>query len=180
MIWPCEREVALARFTLSGQASGQTRIAAAAGYTLIELLVVLALIGLITALASPRLTRSLPGMSLRSAVLDLTADLRAARSQAIRSGVPAILVVDLQEGAWRIAGSQEATVRRVRRLPSGIDIGVRTALHEISPDGRMARLVFYPDGTALGGRILLRRNDATFEIAIDWLTGRVEWKRNGE
>lgn len=137
------------------------------GFTLIELLVVFALMGLLLALVSPRVQSALPGFELRTATRELAAALRETRSQALRTGEPAALTVDLARGRYDIAGGG------ARTLPTNLEVEVTASRRDVDAGRRRARFRFYPDGTALGGAVALRRGDDAYVVDIDWLTGRV-------
>lgn len=140
------------------------------GFTMIELLVVIAVMGLVLALASPRVHRLLPGVALRTGAADLAAALRSTRASAMRRGERADLVLDLANGLYRWpTGKGEA------HFPPGIEIDALTDRSAIDESARRAAFAFFPDGTAAGGVILLRRSGSGEgeRVAIDWLTGRV-------
>lgn len=137
------------------------------GFTLVELLVVFAIMGLMLALASPRIQNALPGFELRTAARELTAALRETRALAVRGGEPAALVLDLAAGRYAIGGGDS------RKLPGELKIEATTVQEDIDARRRRARFRFYPDGTALGGGVTLKRGDSAYRIDIDWMTGRV-------
>jgi len=138
------------------------------GFTLIELLVVFAIIGLLAAGASPRFYRALPGLEFEIAVQDVGAALRRTRAHAIESGSPRALLIELDRG--RIVEPGGA----VLELPDEVGIDVTTALSALDAESTTARMLFFADGSALGGRIVLRNGTRSADLAVDWLTGRVE------
>ncbi len=140
---------------------------ASAGFTLIELIVVLAIMGLVVALASPRLHRALPGAELAAGAEELAAALRRTRARAIAGGHRAALLIDIEAARYALAGGPG------RRLPKGIEVEIRTAADALDPIARRAAMTFYADGTAAGGRIVLRRGTRAYRLDIDWLTGRI-------
>ena len=135
---------------------------------------VLAVIGLIAALASPDIQRALPGVELRAAARALVADLRATRAEALGRGTPASLALDLDRRRYRAAGAAEAT-----ELPADVTLEATVAASDrISADRRgagrrIAVYRFFPDGTATGGGITLRRDGRAYALSIDWMTGHV-------
>lgn len=142
------------------------------GFTLVELLVVLVVIALIAALAAPRLAGPLGGAGFRQAGQELAAALRGARNLARERGEPVALVLDLRAHRFgRVL--QDDRVRWLGSWPPDAELRVRTAEDLIDPGGERARILFFPDGTSLGGSITLARGENRIAITIDWLTGAV-------
>jgi len=142
------------------------------GFTLIEILVVFAIIGLLTALAAPRFHRALPGVEFDAAVQEVAGALERTRAAAMASGRARSLLLDVRAGRLR---EPDGTLTR---LPEGTTIAVTTAREAVGAGGQEARMTFFPDGTALGGRITLTRGDRTARLRVDWLTGRVRRAEN--
>ncbi len=71
------------------------------GFTLIEMMAVVALIGMIFALGIPRLSSS-RWRALGDAAESIAASLEFARQRAIMTGIPHRVLIDLEEGGWRV------------------------------------------------------------------------------
>ncbi len=118
------------------------------GFTLIELLVVLTIGALLVSVALPRvgtLLRPDIDRTTRSVALAV----RDQRSTAMRTG----LMVTLSGASL------------LPLLPRGT---------EIQEDGfGDPGLLFFPNGTSSGGRLVLAAADGRRAVNVDWLTGRV-------
>jgi type II secretion system protein H len=77
------------------------RAARPAGFTLIEMMAVITLIGMIFALGIPRLS-SARWRALGNAAESIAASLEYARQRAVMTGVPHRLLLDLEDGGWRV------------------------------------------------------------------------------
>lgn len=119
-----------------------------AGFTLIELLVVLTLVALLGAMALPRIQTMLTP-SLERTTRRVALAVREQRTIAMLSG--RLVTVD-----------PEALTPL---LPAG------TVVEEAVP--KDAGILFMPDGTSSGGRIVLAARGTRRAVEVDWLTGRV-------
>lgn len=100
------------------------------GFTLIEMLVTLAVAGLIAGVAFPRVQNAMSAMEFRRGAGQVTEGLRAARAEAIRTGVPVTLAV---EGRALVIGTGDR-----QALPASVSVIA----------GQDGPVTFYPDGTA--------------------------------
>ncbi|MGF1604732.1 MAG: prepilin-type N-terminal cleavage/methylation domain-containing protein [Rhodothalassiaceae bacterium] len=135
------------------------------GFTLFELLIVLALTALLAGLALPRLGASQDRLRLRQAITQVAGHARTARAAAIAGNQTARLRVALVDRQVSVGRGQ------AYRLPQHLTLQVTTAAG--LADAETALFLFYPDGSASGGRIDLISGSARQGIAIDWLTGRI-------
>ena len=71
------------------------------GFTLIEMMAVIALIGMIFALGVPRLSSS-RWRALGQAGESIAASLEFARQRAVMTGVPHRVLINLEDGGWRV------------------------------------------------------------------------------
>lgn len=140
------------------------------GVSLIELIVVVVLIAAGTALAASVMGVGLPGQQLRNASRELAAQLRYTRAQAIVTGRSQTFSVDARTREW------QAPNRRHGQLPSEISLTATGArIEQTRPD--IVAIRFFPEGAATGGRIVLSRERAAWQIDVEWLTGEVTVKR---
>lgn len=135
-----------------------------AGFTLVELLVVLAIMGLVLGLVA---ANGLPGrrVALDRTVAELAGGMKKARSEAILTGRPVRLVVDMDGRTW------SAGAAPVRALPE--DLEVEAAATALEPGGRRAAFTFAPDGSSSGGGLVFRGEGREVSLSLDWLTGRM-------
>lgn len=142
-----------------------------AGFTLVELLVVLAILGLVAGLAATTVPASrqqqASDLDLRLHGLRMAAGLKAARAAAINRGHDVAFAFNARENTWSINGIEAPT-----RLPLGFHLKLETARVALREDGE-GRLVFFPDGSATGGRVTLIRDTQHLTIAVGWLNGAV-------
>ena len=140
------------------------------GVSLIELIVVVVLIAAATALAASVMGVGLPGQQLRNASREMAAQLRYTRAQAIVTGKSQTFSVDARTREW------QAPNRRHGQIPSGISLSATGArIEQTRPD--IVAIRFFPEGAATGGRIVLSRERAAWQIDVEWLTGEVTVKR---
>lgn len=142
-----------------------------AGFTLFELLIVLILIGVLAGVAIPMMPRGPGERDLKNDALELASHLNLARTLAIRSARHVRFILDVETKAFRVGDEGPTT-----SLPSDIALELKTA--EIERIGKSAGAIrFFPDGSSTGGRIALDRGEHTFNVNVDWMTGRVSIDR---
>lgn len=78
-------------------------------FTLIELMLVAVLLGVIAAIAAPRIGAILPRVSLQAAARQVADDVRAAQAYAVDRGRVVYLEYDLDEGAVRLCAADAAS-----------------------------------------------------------------------
>lgn len=137
------------------------------GFTLIELLVVLAILAVSIAIVVGSRTDMRGGLALKSVTDGMAASLNEARSEAIATGRPAIVEIDLVRRVWRDAKSRET------EFPTDLALDVRSATG-LSVRAKTAAFEFEPDGSATGGHISLSEGDRQSSIDVHWITGRVD------
>ncbi len=143
----------------------QPRTSTDDGFTLLEMLVVLSVLALTAVIAMPQIGRSQQGQALEAAAANLASEFKSARAAAIRSNTEQTLTIDAETRRYLRDGWSES-----RALPGPFDVALDTIRGEQT--GLAAgRIRFYPDGSATGGRVVLRSGSKRAIVAIDWLTG---------
>jgi prepilin-type N-terminal cleavage/methylation domain-containing protein len=131
----------------------------AAGFTLLETLTALALAALVSAIAFPLLDAAMTSAALAQAKSEVLSDLRVARGQALRGGAPVALQVEADGRAYAWSGGPRRPLVAGARLQP--------------PD---PPVVFYADGSAAGGGLILYAGRRRAGLAVGptgavWETG---------
>jgi general secretion pathway protein H len=137
------------------------------GFTLFELLIVLAIIAVLTGVAVPLLGRPSAEFRIEKSARAIAAGLERTRGEAIATNRARAFTLDVEQRWFR----DSANARRVE-LPDSVAISFDTARSEMIGDA-VARVRFFPDGSSTGGRIVLMAEERHYDVAVDWLTGRV-------
>lgn len=140
------------------------------GFTLIELIVVVVLLAAVTAMAASVMSSGLPGQQLRGAAREVAAQLRYTRAQAIVTGKPQVFTLDARTRDWQGPNKRHGTLRDGIRI-----IATGAQVEQTAPDQVAIR--FFPEGAATGGRIVLQRDSAAWQVDVEWLTGEVRLVR---
>ncbi|MEQ1620016.1 MAG: GspH/FimT family pseudopilin [Methylococcales bacterium] len=137
------------------------------GFTLLELLVVLFIMVLGFSAISINLSSGTDTLEIKSAAIDMVSALRYARGQALVSHKESTVSIDLTENTYSVSGRG-----KTYHIPEAIDVSVVTAQDELEEG--VANLRFFPDGSSIGGRVTLEKDNVGWQIDINWLTGASE------
>ena len=137
----------------------------AAGFTLIEVLVVLVILGLTVALIVSRGPVRSTGFDLRATAGDIAQQLRLARSEAIATNRATRFTLDESNRRYETDGVPGPV------LPPELGFAMTTVTG--GAPRPMGAIIFSPDGSSSGGRVVLVAGANTLQIIVDWLTGRV-------
>lgn len=143
------------------------------GFTLIELLVALGILAAVLAVIAPLAGRTHAGMELRRTAFDIASSMRNARAAAQLSNAEQALVIDVGSRLLWTEG-QSVSKPLPRRFGMSLEF---PATEQVS--GNAARMRFFPDGSASGGKVLLREGGRTATVFVNWLNGdvQVQWTR---
>lgn len=165
-----------------------------AGFTLIEMMAVITLVGMIFALGLPRLS-STRWRALGDAAESLASSLEYARQRAVMTGVPHRVLIDLEDGEWRVewlVGEQEAAAGELSGSAGGGAPSLAGALagglgdgpdDGAEPDPRApidlhppakAGLDYYPIPSQLGRFTSLDDDDIIYFVGLESASGWVE------
>ncbi len=143
-----------------------------AGFTLLEMLTVLVIVGMATSLVALSVSRRSDRMTISALAVEIASRARATRSMAIETGRDATLSIDL--GRRNIASAGR---RSHLTIPADVDLDVVASFAE--QRGGFSAIRFFPDGASSGGTIRLSQSGSSYEIRINWFTGRVHVGRLG-
>ena len=138
------------------------------GFTLLEMVCAIALIAIIAAILLPIAPRHTSRARLQAYALETATLLKSDRNAAIRAGADVSTLVDAPSRAIR-SGATSQTVR----IPDDVRFDAllpRTCQQRAV----LSTISFFADGMSCGGTIALARLDMTYEIRVNWLTGRIE------
>ncbi len=83
--------------------TGQNKISCSRGFSLIELLVVIGMLGILSAIALPLISSTIPNYQLRAASREIVIDFKRARAEAVKRNRPVLI-----EFTSETAGNPEA------------------------------------------------------------------------
>ncbi len=139
------------------------------GITLLELLVVITLMAILGALVYPSFGTAISTLRLKGAARQLVSACRSAKWEAISKKKPYRLLVDLGKARVIVSDPSETVTREVD-LPAGITITQAQKISEGQPSDA-SELLFFPNGTAEAGSILLRDSHGKeLKVVVDYLT----------
>lgn len=134
------------------------------GFTLLEMMVALAIVAIASIVVMQVKGRGPAGVSLQSAALQLAADMRTARAEAMRTNRPTSVVVDLSSRSFQLDGA------RVRRLPANVSVSA-SGRNLVWRSASQVAVQFRADGSSNGGRFSLQAGGRKIGVFVDWLTG---------
>jgi general secretion pathway protein H len=167
------------------------------GFTLIELLIVLVIVGLMAAMVSPTISRSLSSLTLKTAARKVAAALRYARSQAITKAEVYQAVFNLEgkqvtispvedegeqaEEGEKLQGEEEEQKSDEREKPKVYTLPDEVKFLEVVAGEEEvfsgdATITFHPNGGSEGGQIIISDEEEKreYRILVNFLTGAVE------
>jgi general secretion pathway protein H len=138
------------------------------GFTLLEMVCVIALIALIAGVLLPFIPRQTSRARLQAYALQAATLLKADRNAAIARRTDVATLVDAPSRAIRSGASGE-----IIRIPDDVsfDALLPKSCHR---KPAFSTISFSADGMSCGGAITLARLNTTYEIRVNWLTGRIE------
>ncbi|MBU2532613.1 MAG: prepilin-type N-terminal cleavage/methylation domain-containing protein [Alphaproteobacteria bacterium] len=145
---------------------GYDLLTAEAGFTLFEIIAVLVIAAL---LATTVIFSSRPAggaAQLKALAGTIAAGLRRTRGHAIRNSREAIARID-------VAATRIVWENGIEALDLGRGIGLEVTGATSEAKGAVAGIRFFPNGSSTGGRLRISSDRARFDIAVNWLTGRV-------
>ena len=137
-----------------------------AGFTLLELLVVLSIVAIAVTVAMPGFSGRGGGNLLHGQASNLAAKLRLARAAAMQSNRITSVTVDVEKRSYIYEPA-----RSITQLSA--DVRLRVSVTRPLTDDRRASILFYPDGSSSGARVLFTSARATCSIEVITLTGHV-------
>lgn len=144
------------------------------GLTLLEVIVVLALIGLLGAIALPRLDQRVSSGEVQAAAEDLRGLMTLARARAIGTATTVRLEVDQNARSFAVPEID----RRLVLKPS-IHAKVTSG---VSPGQAPGAALFSPNGSSSGAEIVLWHETNPSDVwivRVDWLLGLASIERPG-
>jgi general secretion pathway protein H len=138
------------------------------GFTLLDMVCAMALIAILAAVLLPIAPRNTSRARLQAYALETATLLKSDRNAAIRAGADVSTLVDAPSRAIR-SGATSQTIR----IPDDVRFDAllpRTCQQRAV----LSTISFFADGMSCGGTIALARLDMTYEIRVNWLTGRIE------
>lgn len=129
-------------------------------------MLVLVIAAAIAAVAVPNMGPALANMEMRTATQDVASGLRYARGQALSRGEEAEFVLNVARHYYRVTGRAKPYA-----LPDSVKLELFTA--DFLMDEGQGSIVFYPDGSATGGRVTLKGAGKTRLVDVNWLTGGI-------
>lgn len=137
------------------------------GFSLIEIIVALVIVGMILAITPLFLPNVIASTETKSAVRELAAGLKYARSQSITKQKETTLTLNVEKKYYQIDKQKNKLT-----LPEGTKLTLVTARSEQDSQDQ-ASIRFFPDGSSTGGRINLGNDKNMYLIDVNWLTGKI-------
>ena len=126
----------------------------------------LAILGLVAAVAFPRVVRGPGPAELGTTAQEIAALLRSDRNAALRHRREVVSRIDVAQRTVT-SGSSGAGIQ----IPAGIEIAFVQSSREMR--GSAGGIRFLPAGGSSGGFLHLTRGTAGYDISVNWLTGGV-------
>lgn len=138
------------------------------GFTLLEMVCVIALVAMVAAVLLPLVPRQTSRARLQAYALEAASLLKSDRNAAIDRGVDVSTLVDAPSRAIRAGASGQLV-----RIPD--DVRFEALLPQSCRQrAALSTISFFADGMSCGGTIGLSRLDSSYQIRVNWLTGRIE------
>lgn len=138
------------------------------GFTLIEILMTLVIAAAITAISATAYSRLSSSAALKATSQDILVTLRRARISAIAKSEEVAFAFDNDRNIYWVIGSQ-----RQRLIDSSLNLKMFSA-KGLSAKKNISHIRFAPDGSSSGGEIEITNGKKAYNIAVEWLSGKVE------
>jgi type II secretion system protein H len=142
-----------------------------AGYTLLEISLVVAIVALLVGASVPLVSGFTREQRLRDVVRDLLVLAKTARTDAMTTGRPSLVIFAKKGFALRRGGEKEPS--EFAALPGGVTYTLRPFGTEKSerPDGQV--WLFQPSGLSEPLQVRITEGDAWIEVEFDPLTAGI-------